>query len=92
VLGFASIVIWASVIPSFFSLLNLYSLANLFSFTNFFVLWVFVILYFYLVHVLKVKHNDAIIISVVTGVSYYIALSVLGKLLLGGFYGMGYWF
>ncbi len=91
-LAYASIATWPIIIPSFFSLINVYGLSRLFSFTNFFVLWIFVIEYFYLFNVLKVKQNDAIIISVVTGVSYYLVLSLLGRMFFGSFYGMGFVF
>ncbi|MDX9970872.1 MAG: hypothetical protein RBS56_03105 [Candidatus Gracilibacteria bacterium] len=92
IFSYASIVTWPMIIPSFFTLLNLYGIARLFSFTRFFILWIFVIQYFYLFNVLKVKQNDAIIISVATGISYYLVLSILGKFFFGSFYGMGFVF
>lgn len=93
VMSYASIVLWPLVLQSFFSMINAYGIARIFSVANYFVLWIFVVLYFYLEKVIKMKHNDAIIVSVLSGVTYFLVSTILGSALFGGFYsGMGFYF
>lgn len=89
VMSYASIAVWPSVLVYFFAMINLGALARIFSFTNYLVLWVFVVLFIYLSKVVKMKQNDAIIVSVASGFSYFVLLMLLGKIFMGNYYGMG---
>lgn len=90
-LAYASLPLWLSPVPFLLELLGVSSISVLFgAIWHFAVAWVFVVAYYFLRYQLKLSDRDLAISMVVTVLSYFVAQSILGRLLVGTYYRLFY--
>lgn len=91
VLAYGSVLLWLSIIPFLLDLIGVFAVSVLFNAVWMIgLIWFFVVAYNFLVSHLKIPQRDLLISMVVFIASYFLIQSILGRLLVGGYYRIFY--